>query len=110
MVGKKIPGTPPVEIDLRQQRGLYLHSWWGDTAIAVGTPSEFNEEARAQGLLAGEFVAAAMPFHGAPDEPPWGILRLGIYVKRCRKWIAEATDRRSARFFGEAMSKCYTPL
>ena len=62
---------------MRTQRGLYLHSWWGESGIAggiaVSKPDEFDERARAEGLLAGEFVATVMPFR----EPPPARNRLG---------------------------------
>ena len=76
------PETPPMQIDLRTRRGLYLHSWWGSTGIAVGDPGEFEERALSEGMLAGEFVTAIMPFSGDGDgdgfAPPWGIVRVGI--------------------------------
>jgi hypothetical protein len=71
---------PPLQVDMRGQRGLYLHSWWGDTGIAVCNPDEFNERARAEGMLDGEFVAATIPFRGPGEAEgtPWGVLRVGI--------------------------------
>lgn len=80
-VAEPLLEPPPVNVDMRTQRGLYLHSWWGDDGIAVCVPEEFDERAKAEGVLAEEFVTATMPFRGLGeiDGKPWGILRIGIF-------------------------------
>jgi hypothetical protein len=71
---------PPMQIDLREGRGLYLHAWWGETAIVVCSPDELDDRARKEGVRAGEFVAATIPFlePAHSDESPWGIVRVGV--------------------------------
>jgi predicted MPP superfamily phosphohydrolase len=71
---------PPHTVDMAQQRGLYLHAWWGDQGIVVCDTDEFDAHARAEGVLAGEFVTATIPFRapGESDGRPCAVLRLGI--------------------------------